>query len=306
MAYLIIDTQVHIFRRVGREPWRHYPAERLVSEMSTAGVDKAVLISYEGKDILPDLDVVTSIDVDKAYFIQAYRRYPDRFIWFTDHVDPADRDYVKGVEEDVGKGAKGIKLFPAYVGTLPGDPRYDVLYRRCADLGLPIIMAWERWNDPRLKAYMKDYDQFLERFKPVAEKFENVDFLLTHWGCFNWLDRYLTHSKPPFPGLQSFIELLNTYDNLYTDIAAITFTFGGANNEEWPYPTGLEMLRRLIEGAGIRKVMWGTDWPWNVDLNFCTYKQAVTMIQQGATFLNQREKQMLLGDNAARFLRLSS
>lgn len=303
MRTMIIDVQVHIFRRVRiGQRWEEYPAERLISEMEVAGVDKAILISYEGKDILPDLEEYSiQIDVDKEFFRQAYLRHPDRFIWFTDHIDLAEEDYMQKVELDVRSGARGIKLFPAYRGYLPNDPRYDALYKRCADLGLPVIMAFERWNDPKLKACMKDYDEFLECFEPVARRFRDVDFLLTHWGCFNWGERHKVSSKPPFPGLESFMRLVNRHDNLYTDIAAITFVIGQANGEAWPYPTGLELLRELINGVGIEKVMWGTDWPWT-DTSGITYKQCVTMIQDGATFLKEREKQMLLGDNAARFL----
>jgi len=224
---------------------------------------------------------------------------------------------MKEVEENIQRGAKGIKMFPAvsgYVpdvprrtGTLPSDTRYNVLYKKCGELGLPIIMAFEQWNDPTLAAYIgQDYDEFLRHFEPVAKKFENTQFLLTHWGCFNVGARAEKSSRPPFLGLESFVKLLNTYDNLYTDIAAITTMFAAYNDEDWPYPTALKMLEDQIKGAGIEKVMWGSDWPWMLFDDFCTYKQCVTMITRGATFLNEKEKQMLLGDNAAKFLGLKS
>jgi predicted TIM-barrel fold metal-dependent hydrolase len=313
---LIIDTQVHVFRKLANLPWKTYPPERLVDDMKRAGVDKAILISYEPKDILPSVGWNPAfMDVDKEYFIQAYLKYPDKFIWYTDHINPANKDYIKEVEKDVERGAKGIKMFPAVspsvpnepkkTGTLPDDPRYNVLYKKCGELGLPIIMAFEHWNDPTLGAYIgQDYDKFLSHVEPVAKNFENVDFLLTHWGCFNWGPRAKECSKPPFPGLQSFVKLLNKYDNLYTDIAAISTMFAVYNNEDWPYPIALKMLEELIKGVGIEKVMWATDWPWMLFDEFCTYKQTITMIQHGCTFLNEREKQMLLGDNAAKFLGL--
>jgi predicted TIM-barrel fold metal-dependent hydrolase len=302
---VIVDVQVHIFRRIGKDPvWNpSYPPEMLIGLMDGAGVDKAILISYEPQDILPDLGGdPLKVDVDKGYFIGAYRRYPGRFIWFSDGVDPRKRDWMERVEEDIDRGVRGIKMFPAYVSTLPGDPRYDRLYRRCADLGLPIIMAFERWNDPGLGACMRDYRRFLRKFEPVAERFSNVDFLLTHWGCFNWCDRRPVSSKPPFPGLEHLLELLKRHGNLYTDIAAIAPDIGGANEEEWPWPTALKLIERIVREAGIEKVMYGTDWPWTE--GYCTYGQMVTMITKGATFLDEQEKQQLLGGNAARFLGL--
>ena len=55
--FTIIDVQVHIFRRIGKDPvWNpSYPPEMLIRLMEGAGVDKAILISYEPGDILPDL-----------------------------------------------------------------------------------------------------------------------------------------------------------------------------------------------------------------------------------------------------------
>jgi len=302
---VIIDVQVHIFRRVGKDPvWNpSYPPEMLVNLMEDAGVDRAILISYEPNDILPDLDGdPLRIDVDKEYFIGAYERYPEKFIWFTDGIDPNRKDWMEEVEEDIERGAKGIKMFPAYVSTLPSDTRYDPLYRRCADLGLPIIMAFERWNDPNLGACIRDYGKFLSKFEPIAERYGNVDFLLTHWGCFNWLDRRMTSSTPPFPGLELLVDLLNRHENLFTDIAVIAPDIGGANDEDWPWPTALMMLERIVEGVGVERVMFGTDWPWTE--GYCTYSQMVTMISRGASFLDEDGKGRILGDNADEFLDL--
>lgn len=295
---MIIDTQVHIFRyvRMGRN--RSFTGDYLVSQMDLAGVDRAILISYEARDIMPDLKSADDIDVDKEYFISAWQKHPDRFVWFTDHIDPKVEGYMAAVERDVERGATGIKLFPAYVDVLPDDPRFLPLYEFCARRKLPIIMAFERWNDPRLGAYVRDYAEFLGHFEPIARDFPTVRFLLTHWGCTTWGEGREENQRPPYPRLKHLVDLMQKHDNLSTDLAAISFIFPG----EYPYPMALDFVKELVGRLGAERVMWGTDFPWSEGR--CEYRKTVTMLTEEAKFLTEREKSLIMGENAARFLGL--
>ena len=153
------------------------------------------------------------------------------------------------------------------------------------------------WNDPRLRACVSDYQEFLDLFEPVARDFPSVRFLLTHWGCFTWGDNWLANCRAPFPLLAPFVRLLNSHENLFTDIAAITIFFGDdmawnkcrLKGPEWEYPyaNGLDLLEGLVKGAGAERVMWGTDWPWTDGR--CTYKQNLTMVTSHADFLSDEE-----------------
>ena len=323
---MIIDTQVHILEKAhGVErsirmhyTWHEMSAELLLDEMNYAGVDKCFLISYTAEDIWPDLgDTWNDPSVNritKEYFTDAIAAADhDRFIWFTDHINPDRPGYLDRIREDLDAGAVGLKIFPAYTGHWPSDPGLRKVYELCAERDVPIIMAWERWNDPRLRACVSDYEEFLGLFDPVARDFPTVKFLLTHWGCFTWGDQWLANCRPPFPSLGPFVALLNRHEHLYTDIAAITIFFGDEiawtngrlEGPEWEYPyaNGLALLEGLVRGAGVERVMWGTDWPWTEGR--CTYKQNLTMVTTHANFLSDEEKRLVLGVNAAKFAGLS-
>jgi len=281
---MIIDTQVHILEKAHANDrgvrmhytWHPMSAELLLDEMDYAGVDKCFFISYTAEDIWPDLGDAwndpAANRITKEYFLDALPGNTDRLIWFTDHITPDRPGYLDRIREDLDAGAVGLKIFPAYRGHLPSDPGLRKVYEICAERDVPIIMAWERWNDPRLRACVSDYQEFLDLFEPVARDFPTVKFLLTHWGCFTWGDLWLQNFRPPFPLLDPFVRLLNRHEHLYTDIAAVTIFFGDEmawtngrmEGPEWEYPyaNGLALLEGLVRGAGAERVMWGTDWPW--------------------------------------------
>ena len=244
---MIIDTQVHILEKAHANDrgvrmhytWHPMSAELLLDEMDYAGVDKCFFISYSAEDIWPDLgdawDDPAANRITKQYFLDALEGNTDRLIWFTDHINPDRPGYLDRIRADLDAGAVGLKLFPAYTGHWPSDDGLRKVYELCAERDVPIIMAWERWNDPRLRACVSDYQEFLDLFEPVARDFPTVRFLLTHWGCFTWGDNW--------PGeLAPFVRLLNSHEHLYTDIAAITLLWermaGAYPVPQWPRAAG--------------------------------------------------------------------
>ena len=267
---MIIDTQVHILEKAHANDrgvrmhytWHPMSAELLLDEMDYAGVDKCFFISYSAEDIWPDLgdawDDPAANRITKQYFLDALEGNTDRLIWFTDHINPDRPGYLDRIRADLDAGAVGLKLFPAYTGHWPSDDGLRKVYELCAERDVPIIMAWERWNDPRLRACVSDYQEFLDLFEPVARDFPSVRFLLTHWGCFTWGDNWLANCRAPFPLLAPFVRLLNSHENLFTDIAAITIFFGDdmawtngrLKGPEWEYPyaNGLACWRGWSRG----------------------------------------------------------
>lgn len=292
---MIIDLQTHLYR-----PCRVLPegasSEMLLAAMDAARVDKAVIISYEGKDILPDTgrDPAALGDTSIEDYYEARRAHPDRFIWFVNSIDPRDEGYLSQVEGDLARGARGIKMFPAYVETLPNDPRYTRLYDLCRERRLPIIIAFEHWNDPEWGACMRDYREFLGTFDAVAEAYSDIQFLLTHWGCFSWGEQREAHADPPFPLLPIFVELMRRRRNLLTDIAAHQFLFKPS--------TSSALLEQLVEHLGAERVLYATDWPW-CDSTPDAMVGNVAFVKN-APFLDKEQKAAILGLNACRFLSL--
>ncbi len=85
---MVIDAQTHLLRPCRMRP-KGASAEMLLEAMDAAGVDRAVIISYEGKDILPDTgrDPTALGDTSVEDYCEAQRACPDRFIWFIDSVE---------------------------------------------------------------------------------------------------------------------------------------------------------------------------------------------------------------------------
>ena len=300
---MVVDVQTHVMRRAfSKKPmswhfgWHECPPALLVAEMDDAGVDRAILISYDAENIHLDLEGdLSNFDGDKDYFTAGVREFPDRLIWYTDHIDPKKQDYMLEVEKDIAAGAQGIKLFPAYQDVLPWDERFFPLYQTCTDRNLPIIMAFEHWNTPRSKACMTDYAAFLKGFEEkVVRNFSRLRFLLTHWGCFTWSNP--PAQRPPYPGMRELATLVKRYDTLATDIAAITFLF----DRDYPFPTAQQFFQALVDAVGAEKIMWGTDWPWT-DAN-AMYRQCLRFVTHECRFLNDRQKELILSKNAVAFL----
>ena len=120
---MIIDTELHVFPQIdymGQVDLEYSP-ELLVAEMDNAGIDKGILISYEMKDVswcfgMYGKDNFYRRVINKEYFVKAFRKYPDKFYWFTYGFDPANKDYMDIVKEDISNGASGIKLLPSISG----------------------------------------------------------------------------------------------------------------------------------------------------------------------------------------------
>lgn len=85
--------------------------------------------------------------------------------------------------------------------------------------------------------------------------------------------------------------MLFAHPQLYVDIAVL----------DWAYPDRQRYpdLRRLIDGGMARRIMFGSDdmvWPEAIG-------SAIERIRK-APFLTERQKRLILHDNAARFLRI--
>ena len=155
-------------------------------------------------------------------------------------------------------------------------------------------MAFEHWNDPEWGACVRDYATFLESFAAVAKAYPDVQFLLTHWGCFSWGEQGEAHAEPPFPLLPVFIGLMKTYQNLLTDIAAHQFLFKPS--------TSSALLDRLVEHLGAHRVLYATDWPWG---NPSPEAMAANVaFVKNAPFLDEDQQASIFGLNACRFLGL--
>jgi predicted TIM-barrel fold metal-dependent hydrolase len=85
-------------------------------------------------------------------------------------------------------------------------------------------------------------------------------------------------------------------ENLVIEIM-FPITWGGV--WDYPYPEAQSLIKDMRDKLGVEKLVWGSDMP-NVE-RFCTYTQSLDYVRRYCPFLTAREKDMVLGDNIARF-----
>jgi predicted TIM-barrel fold metal-dependent hydrolase len=90
-------------------------------------------------------------------------------------------------------------------------------------------------------------------------------------------------------------------DNVVMEVM-FPITYGGI--WDYPYPEAQALVRDMRDKFGAEKLVWGSDMP-NVE-RFCTYKQSLDYVRRYCEFLTAREKDLILGLNAARFYGLAS
>lgn len=174
--------------------------------------------------------------------------YPNRFLVFTnvnfDGIDDADwtKRTVNQLEEDVKKGAKGLKIYKS-LGMFSkdskgnrihiDDPRIDPVWAKCGELGIPVLIHsadpkqfWqpidnqnERWlelkthpgrrhdNDP------VSWETIINEQHNIFKKHPETNFINAHMGWYA-------------NDLKKLGELMDLYPNMYTEIGAIIAELG--------------------------------------------------------------------------------
>ncbi|MBC8390916.1 MAG: amidohydrolase family protein [Actinobacteria bacterium] len=303
---MIIDTETHLITRLdylGKIDLEYSP-ELLIAEMDNAGVDKAVIIGYEMKDVkwvmeLGGKDVRYRRIINKEYYINAYKKYPNRFIWFTYGFDPNNKNYLDIVKEDVSIGAGGIKLLPAVTGFTMDDKRLIPLFKYCERQKLPVLLGNEYWNYLERPPHTDDFFKYCTPIHKIMDEYE-INWLLTHLGCANHTNEYphpygKVKKDEIFKNLEELNRLMS-HPNVWMENA---YTVAYFRDEEYPYPTLQKLLKRYINEIGIDKFVFATDWPYTE--NFCKYKQQIELIRN-ADYLSDKEKEKFLSKNVEKYL----
>lgn len=299
---MIIDTESHIFRfftapdRLGSgvftKPctWHERPAELLIAEMDRAGVEKAILISYDAEDILWYLQrkrlAVEDFAGGSKYTLDGVRRFPDRFVWYVTIKDPRRYDTVSLLREERRSGAQGVKLFPAYIRCHLDSPEMLKVFAACAEMQMQALVSFEDIEPPATL----DLATYLNQLGVVIERHPTINFGLVHGGCADPLSSPLT---------EVIVELARRHPNLYLSTAKVGNIWD--DGVEYPFARYLRRLEILSSKVGTGKLMWASDWPWYSDVYL--YDQLVEAIRRHASFWTEDEKAEFLGGTASRFLR---
>lgn len=220
----VIDMHTHDYARSEAD------LDQWVKIMDEVGIQKSIILTGAHG---PRFDSLFGV----------YSKYPERFdIWcgfdYTGYDKPGyGPGAVEELERCVKMGAKGVGelgdkgqgLFyarPSAIGMHPDDPRMDPLFKKCAELKLPVNIhvgdpKWmyekmDETNDGLMNAYKWRLDNkpdivnlegMVDILGNTAKRHPNTTFVACHLANCSWdLDRIGA--------------LLDTYPNLYIDISA--------------------------------------------------------------------------------------
>lgn len=208
------DLGIQVLRRGGMRATHTVP--NLVREMDGLGIVRSVLLPIE----FPWL----SFNADR-YLAVASRNA--RLLSFGS-VHPKDRRFAEKLEAQAAAGARGVKIHPAVQHLRPDHPSCYPVYRKCAELGLPVL--WH-CGPVGIEDRHGRYCSQLRHYWRAVHDNPQTTFVLGHTGA-------LQNS--------SAVALANAYPNVWCELAC----------------QSLPAVRYTIENAPADRLMFGTDWPF--------------------------------------------
>ncbi|MFX0097426.1 MAG: amidohydrolase family protein [Candidatus Hodarchaeota archaeon] len=299
----IIDFHLH--------PFLTYVSEdRLLSELDDAGIEYAVLIALDvdAKDLdrpeilerilqrFLDLHIWTSpqiIDgmrnlleiarIDNKQVTYLMMKYPHKFLGFGSVNLSRDKSYIDEKIKEIHRlGLRGIKLIPTLQFFNPAKSKKGLkkIFRFC-ERKRKIVMC-HSGCDP----HVWEIPQFSEDANPknieyMIKEFKKVPVILAHMGSYS--------ARYPGLWLDEAIRLGENYDNVWFDVAAVTYLV-----------TKKRFVERIRKKVGFDHVLFGSDYP---ALGEVSIKSIVTEIRN-SPFLTNKEKIQILINNARDLLDL--
>ena len=156
--------------------------------------------------------------------------------------------------------------------TMLDDPRINPVWRRAADLRIPVCI-------------LTNFHQ-LSRLARVLERFPELHIALDHLGLPRLDD------APDFDDEQPLFDLAR-FPNFYGKFSSWTIAAAAKNG-----PRGCaQFFRRLIDTFGAHRLMWGTNFPASNDRSFQGF---VKFANEQLGFLLPDEKRWVFGETALR------
>lgn len=178
-----------------------------------------------------------------------------------------------------GKLAALSEITTQYAGIAPDDPRLEPYFSLAEELDIPVGI--HLGPGPPGTAYFAAPDYRVSAGDPM--RLESV--LVRH----PRLRIYAMHAGWPMG--DAMIAMMYAHPQLYVDIGILDYAYSETSFYSY--------LKRLVDAGMEERIMFGSDnmvWPDAIGV-------AIERIKR-APFLSERQKRLILHDNAARFLRI--
>jgi predicted TIM-barrel fold metal-dependent hydrolase len=280
--------------------------ERTLQFMDDAGIDMAALTTNA-------LDTQEQMKKWNDHCAALVNAHPSRFIGFATVSPLGGQPALDELDRAIkGWGLSGVHIWTQCEGRFLDSPELWPFYEKVAKLGVPIdvhITERPRGLDfleapyPLYYVMAREFDMAAATLRVclggVLEDFPDLIFIMNHFGggvstVIERLDAYLGYAdEPGWPGFYYQKRLITRpwreyFNKLY---------FNMAGRE-----VGMETVKAALTNISPRKLMFGSDWPFNYDYNPAGVKRYVAEIRK--LDLPQEDIEGMLGGTAARILKI--
>ena len=237
-------------------------AEVFLSNMNYAQVGAAVVVQ----------EFIDGIQND--YLMEVAQKYPDRF-FVCGMCDYFHSGFYEQAVSLIAQGFKGIAI--------PG-------HRLLTDEGRVMLNSAEMMRMYRymeqhhviLSVTLADGDLQVGEMEEVISECPQLRIAIGHFGM------------PTVEGWREQL-LLARHEHVMLESGGITWLY---NEEFYPYPSAIRVIREAIDTVGADKLMWGSDYPRTITA--ITYRMSYDFVLKTKE-LSDQEKRLFLGENARRF-----
>lgn len=260
----IVDSHVHIWSE-DRERYPRaeapYPAspELLLEEMARAGVDHAVIV-------LP-----MYYAFDNRVLADTLQRHRGKFagVGVVDPRGAAAADRLTALRER--DGICGVRLRANLEEEWFGTPETAPLWRRAAELGVPICVLGRPNHLPALRA--------------MVERHPDTRVVIDH------LLHVQAAGGVQAPDFQALLALA-AFPNVFLKLSNVRLWAGG----DYPYPAAQPLIRALVDTFGAQRIMWGSDWP---HVRYRDgYQRCLDFVRHELPWLSETQRAQILGGTA--------
>jgi predicted TIM-barrel fold metal-dependent hydrolase len=254
-----------------RKAYSGSPHSRLVPFESVLKHIRASLYSYTH---VTDQDVADWV-----------KDYPDIFIGFGSVNLSKDTAYVKEKLEEIDRlNLRGINLLPHSQFFSPSDnENMDFLFGYCRQTGSTILSHSGCGSGP-FEVPELSQNSHPRLWEPLLKKYPDVPLVMAHFGAYS--------TEIPGIWLHDVLQLGKEYRNLYADLAAVNWLLDRE-----------VVVKEIRKTIGFDRVLFATDYPASL-----VSGMSLTYIVSGLKAnrnLSEKEKRKVLGENAARLLRIA-
>jgi L-fuconolactonase len=273
---LITDAQVHIWE-VDRpdRPWPQplrlppqrpngFSAEEMLDEMKNAGVDRAVIVppSYVGEGNETALEVA--------------QQYPKRFAIMGrfDISRPDLRDALSTWKQLPGMLGIRQTFYLEPYKTWLAEGAFEPFWATAEEYDIPVMCL---------------VSGFPEVLQPIAEQHPGLSIIVDHMGA-NLREK----GARAFEDALKHVLPLATYPRVTVKVTSAP----SLSAEPYPFRDIYPYIKQIYETFGPRRLMWGAD----ITRLSSTYPECLAHFREDLDFLNDDDKEWILGKAAATVL----